>query len=408
MGVDLDDKKLIVVRDRRKFNQFTIHNVLVDHWVPIIGQIGFLLYAFYTRLANKKDEKAFPGYTLIQRHLKLGRGSISEHNRLLVWCGLIHIEEGGRRKANEYYILAVPEVDAERIEVIRGLIAVDGERREIDRLALADKLEAEAKAFEDGASSQVEQLKRVKKLRTASQDAFWGTVLKRLDNWRPISDYWREPEDKIQVVKEGQLSLFAGSDDEQGGSGVEQAGSDDEQAGSGIEQIGSGVDQGVRGENCNNPKEQSKGTAKINKPNGTSPPPTDTSADSVPLPEHQNGSGGGGGGVQQVILNWMGFNGRLSQKDNAPSIELLLAWGLWVNLRGADDSNNPVGVARSKWRRGEFPELRLTGYAKGMVEKLAALPHDGIRPFLDEALAGFGRTALEDQIPVEYRDVIKR
>ena len=312
MGVDLDDKKLIIVRDRRKLNQFTIHNVLVDHWVPIIGQIGFLLYAFYTRLANKKDEKAFPGYTLIQKHLKLGRGSISEHNRLLVWCGLIHIEEGNRRKVNEYYILAVPEVTEEGIERIRGLIAADAERRRVERLALADKLEAEAAAFEDGASSQVEQLKRVKKLRSAAQDAFWVTVLKRLDGWRPISDYWKESKDTIQVVKEGQLSLFGGSESdnassvaEQGGSadehpgsadehpgsadehpgsgvehpgsgveqsssgvehpgsGVEQSSSGVEQVGSGVEQVGSGVDQGVRGENCNNPNKQRKLTSRM-------------------------------------------------------------------------------------------------------------------------------------------------
>ena len=355
MGVDLDDKKLIVVRDRRKFNQFTIHNVLVDHWVPIVGQIGFLLYVFYTRLSNKENEKAFPGYTLMQKHLKLGRGSISDHNKLLVWCGLIHIEEGSRNKANDYYILAVPEVTPEALAEIKALVLADAERRTADRLAQADKLEAEAAAFAKGGSSQAEQLKRAKRLRAKTQDKFLDTVLKRLDDWRPITDYWQSPAEKVQVVREGQLSLFTSSEAEQGGSADEHSGSEAEHPSSETEH-----------------------------------PENDDDDD-----------------VTYMILDWMGFDGRLSAKDKNPSVELLLAWALWVQLRG-DDANNPVGVARSKWRRGEFPEACLTSYAKGEAEKLVALPIDAVRPFLDEALAGFGRTALEDQIPVEYRDVVKR
>ena len=103
----------------------------------------------------------------------------------------------------------------------------------------------------------------------------------------------------------------------------------------------------------------------------------------------------------------MGFDGRLNQKDNNPSTELLLAWALWVQLRG-DDANNPVGVARSKWRRGEFPETYLTGYAKDILQDVLDVAYGGgdVANALDVLAADFGRPSGE--IPAEYRDTVKR
>lgn len=174
---------MIVVRDRREPRQFSVANVLVDEWYPLLGSVGFVLYTFYVRLSNRKDERAFPGYQLIRRHFGFSRATIARYNRLLVWCQLIHIEEGNEHKANEYFILEVPAVDVDAIERVRSrvLSELDSEKRH------------EAK--------------------------FRAMLLRRLDEWKPIQHWWwKRGREGVVTVTRAQLEL--GLQGVDGGEGV--------------------------------------------------------------------------------------------------------------------------------------------------------------------------------------------
>jgi len=165
-----EKEQLIKVRDRREKHQFSIHNRVIDEWLPIIGLPGLALYALYVRMSNKKDEKCYPGYTLIQEHLGMGRATISNYNKLLQWCGLIHIEPGDAVNTNDYYILDIPTVTPEALDRIRSMA--------------------------------------VAKLSESSK--FRRLVLDRLTNWQPI--HWqRNNKSNPNVVHPEQLTLTGGS-----------------------------------------------------------------------------------------------------------------------------------------------------------------------------------------------------
>ena len=210
--------ELIVVRDRRQPLQFSVANVVIDEWLPIIGTTGYALYSLYVRMARIDDERCWPGYQMTAQHLGISKGSISNYNRLLSWCRLIHIEPGDRQHANTYYVLAVPEVTAERMIEIRR--RAEGE-------------------LSPGSS-------------------FQRTVYDRLDQWEPIQALWGQSSQPLQVVRPGQLVL-PGIIEEEGSSPVEQ--------GSTL------VEQGVQPAYRNNPNKQSKGTIQRNNPNNNSSPP---------------------------------------------------------------------------------------------------------------------------------------
>jgi hypothetical protein len=150
----------IVVRDRRTPHQFSIENLVLDEWLPIIGQIGFMLYAFYVRMADREEEKSFPSYSLIQRHLGIGAASISEHNQLLVWCGLLHIKRGTRHAANIYYILDPLPITVESLASLR---------------------------------QQTTQW--------WSKRAFGRTVLQRIDGWESLQAIWAERRSDKQNIR---------------------------------------------------------------------------------------------------------------------------------------------------------------------------------------------------------------
>ena len=143
----------IRVRDRRNQNQYTVHNRIMDEWYPIISASGLALYNLYCRMASKGDEHCYPGIRLLAAHMQMGTSTISEYNKLLVWCELVYIRPGIGRfgQTNDYYLLEVPAVNS-LLERIRNAVCVDGE------------------------------------------SAFHKTVLKRLDAWRPIQSHWRKTE----------------------------------------------------------------------------------------------------------------------------------------------------------------------------------------------------------------------
>ncbi len=167
----------ITVRDRREPRQFTIHNRLVDAWYPILGSRGFALYAFYVRLANRKDERAFPGFNLIQEHLGFSRSTIADYNRLLVWSGLILIEHrvlaNKRRFRNDYFILPTPVADKDTLHRLRQRVDC----------ALVDE----------------KQARRVK---------FLEMIIARLDAWQPIQTIWARNKRQREIkVVHAQLAL---------------------------------------------------------------------------------------------------------------------------------------------------------------------------------------------------------
>jgi hypothetical protein len=165
----MSNKTVITVRDRRKSTQFIVDNIIMDHWYPIIGEYGYALYNFYCRMANAKDEKCFPGYTLIQSHLKIGRTSISNYNKLLRWCDLIYIDSGSATKSNTYYLLEVQKVTPKRLETIR--------QRAIYELS--------------------------------SESTFLERTLRAIDGWEPLQAHWSGgSRKKVVAVHPAQTSLF--------------------------------------------------------------------------------------------------------------------------------------------------------------------------------------------------------
>jgi len=157
----------IIVRDRREKHQFSIHNRVIDEWLPIIDKHGYAMYSLYVRLANKADERSWPGYTLIERHLGIGPATISNFNRLLTWCGLIHVEPGDRKTSNEYYILNVPTCTPEAIQDIRNKATTH----------------------------------------FPAKSTFLQALLRRLETWQPIQERWARGRKKPVIIHPNQLPL---------------------------------------------------------------------------------------------------------------------------------------------------------------------------------------------------------
>jgi hypothetical protein len=216
----MNNEDQIIVRDRRQKHQFSIHNRVVDEWLPIIGQTGYALYSLYVRMANRDDERCWPGYTLISEHLGIGRSSISDHNRLLEWCGLVHVEHGDPNRPNEYYILDIPPVTPETLEKVR-----------------------QAATNELGPKSKFRQ-----------------TILNRLEGRQPIQALWDSGGSKPIIVHPAQMHLPL----EEGDLGTEKRGPGER---SPLAEHPSPVaEQGVRLEDWNNPKQQSEPTIRKDNP----------------------------------------------------------------------------------------------------------------------------------------------
>lgn len=362
-----DGEVIIRVRDRRTQYQFSIHNLLIDEWYPIIGVHGYALYSLYVRMASRDDERCYPSVRLIRAHMGMSASTISDYNRLLRWCGLIHVESGGQNRPNDYYILDIPSVTPATMQLLIERVEGEERRRVEERLAKAARF-AEA-GFLD----------KAEKLKAKESDKFCQTVLKRLLQWRPISSYWQRAKGRPQVIRPEQMQLFGS---EAGDPRAEHAdpaaevadlpaeGGDPPAEHSDLHNL-----QGVREADQNNPKEQSLETSQSNSPEATNDPV-----------ESEDGVD-----IVGSVLGWMGFNGRLSQKDKAPTVEMLLAWAIWVKLEesAADGCKNSVGVARASWRRGAMPG----GGVGGLAKRWLALDEYGRRALIEAAEEGqfYGR-----------------
>jgi len=184
---DQGENALVIVRDRRKARQYSIENLIMDEWFPILGATGYAIYSLYVRMANSKDERAWPAYSLVQRHLGIGAASVSEYNQLMEWCGLLHIEPGNHHSSNTYFILDPPAITLDLLQSLRQSLTGWGSNR---RLA--------------------------------------GTIRKRIQAWESLEMIWsdrRAAGKRIRVVRAGQTEAAEGEHDPEGlGSTLQQIG----------------------------------------------------------------------------------------------------------------------------------------------------------------------------------------
>lgn len=124
---------VIIVRDRRDQPWYWKHNLIQDHYRPLIGGIGHDLYDLYCRHASNEDQSCNPSFSLIAAHLNISRNSITYYNLWLEWVGLVvrdrpevaEVVAGRRRmrrlagRSNTYYLLPVEPLTEQRIEEIR-------------------------------------------------------------------------------------------------------------------------------------------------------------------------------------------------------------------------------------------------------------------------------------------------
>ena len=106
-----------------------------------------------------------------------------------------------------------------------------------------------------------------------------------------------------------------------------------------------------------------------------------------------------------VILDWMGFNGRMTDKDSLALPEQILAWALWVKLNESGlkkQEKNPVAIARASWRKGDWPNQTLADLARRELDIILAADNPEVE--LDTLIREINRPS--NQIPDEYKDVI--
>jgi hypothetical protein len=115
-----DTEKTIVVRDRRKPNQYTTDNLIAREWLPIL-RVGdaFFFYSVYLSMANRETESSWGSLRTQAEYLQCSVDLIVRGNRLLEICELVHIETGNQHTSNEYYILDPPSLTPELRERIQ-------------------------------------------------------------------------------------------------------------------------------------------------------------------------------------------------------------------------------------------------------------------------------------------------
>ena len=194
---DEDDNDItLVIRDNRGGNWFWIHNIIIDHYQPIIGTMGFNIYSIYARQANNKTGKAKLPRNIILDHLGIGTSSLTEYNNILEWCGLIYIVRGYKR-INSIYLLQPRPITGEWLELIRQRV-VEGTAPKGNRKSYS----------------------RCRK-----------TILKRLKTWRSLEDRITEHqmyiEQKIQTIKakdsEKQLTFLKDEDGDDSAGGLQDS-----------------------------------------------------------------------------------------------------------------------------------------------------------------------------------------
>lgn len=106
-----------------------------------------------------------------------------------------------------------------------------------------------------------------------------------------------------------------------------------------------------------------------------------------------------------AVLNWMGFTGRMTDKDRLALPEQILAWALWTKLNESSlkkRGKNPVAIARASWRKGDWPGQDLADLAR--KETPVILEADDPAAELDSLLDEIEQPSIPD----EYKEIVKR
>ncbi len=191
--VELTKENEIVlhVRDIRKSNYYVVDNIVMDEWVPLIGDIGYTIYSLLVRVSNRRDgESARVSFRLLKQHLGYSSATVMTYIRFLEICQLIYrdkpeilVEQSGNlvkkrigNRANTYYILDTHSVTPEELQSIKNAVLTD---KQID-------------------------------------DGFRKCFVKRITKWKSIDKLW-SPSQSSQVKPIiTQASLFDG---DEGGNG---------------------------------------------------------------------------------------------------------------------------------------------------------------------------------------------
>lgn len=109
-----ESERTIVIRDRRKPNQYTTDNVIAREWLPIL-RVGdaFFFYSIYLSMANRETESSWGSLRTMAQYLQCSIDLVIRANKLLEICELIYIDSGDHRTTNEYYILDPPSLTPE-------------------------------------------------------------------------------------------------------------------------------------------------------------------------------------------------------------------------------------------------------------------------------------------------------
>ncbi len=197
------ENNTLIIRDRRGRSQFSIHNRIIDQWFPIIGPYGYSLYSLYVRMADQESEKSYPSIRMIASHMGMGAATISDYNRILAWCRLIHIQDGGRTKSNTYYILDIPEVNDDAIEHLQQQIQFDIKRRTKQAQIKIKNLHDKARKIIINAEKQ-KLLTKAQAYQTKIDSGIIPpiliTILDRIDNWQPIKAHWSKTKQKAVIT----------------------------------------------------------------------------------------------------------------------------------------------------------------------------------------------------------------
>jgi hypothetical protein len=106
------------IRDLRGGDYFRIDNAILERFGKDLGPAGITVYCVLAMHVNAKDgrERAFPGYRKIRQLTGLSHQTICKAIKKLTSLGLIRVEPrtaGGFNRGNVYYLLAVPDQDAQ-------------------------------------------------------------------------------------------------------------------------------------------------------------------------------------------------------------------------------------------------------------------------------------------------------
>jgi hypothetical protein len=108
----------VVVEDRRQ-GFYMVENAVMDWYLPLMGLTGYAVYSLYCRLANNREDVAWPSFRTVCSHLRIGPATLTQVNTLLEVLGLIEVERGDQETSNRYYLLEVQPLADEVKAAIR-------------------------------------------------------------------------------------------------------------------------------------------------------------------------------------------------------------------------------------------------------------------------------------------------